>query len=430
MLPVFLSSGASAGCGEPRRRFSGEDRGSISGRGGMIMRKQVRGLGREFIRKLASWPEFLGKMNGWAVAAMMIAIATVSSYLFFTHMKNPASNIALVYVLAVFITARSTDRYRYGQAAALAAVFLVNYLYTYPFRQLNFTMTGYPLTFVVMFSISSITSTLTTGMKEQAQELQESEKRLMEAEKERMRANLLRAISHDLRTPLTSIIGSSTLYLEAGDGMDEGKKRQLVSHILEDSNWLLNMVENLLSVTRINNETAGVRKTEEPVEEVIGAAVSRLRKRIPDAKIRVRVPEELIMLPMDAILIEQVLINLLENAVVHSGSSEPVDCYADEDERQVNFYVRDYGRGIEPERISTIFDGSAAPSQGADGHKGMGIGLSICKTIIVAHSGEIGVRNANPGAVFWFSLPKGGEESGPGKKPADKGTGLGQAAGS
>ena len=346
------------------------------------MQNKMREVGGKLLRKLAYWPGFLGKLNGWVVAVIMIDIATASSSFFFTHMQNPSSNIALVYVLAVLITARSTDRYRYGQAAAFAAVFLVNFLFTYPYGQFNFTMTGYPLTFVAMFTIASITSMLTTSMKAQAQELQENEKRLMEAEKERMRANLLRAISHDLRTPLTSIIGSSTLYLEAGDTMGEGEKRELVTHIQEDSNWLLNMVENLL------------------------------RKRLPDAKVRVRVPEELIMLPMDAILIEQVLINLMENAVVHSGSSEPVECTVEEDNREVYFYVRDHGRGIEPERISTIFDGTSGPSEDMGGHKGMGIGLSICKTIIAAHGGEIGVKNADPGAVFWFSLPKGAEADG------------------
>ena len=121
-------------------------------------------------------------------------------------------------------------------------------------------MTGYPITFVAMFSISSITSAITSNMKTQARVLAEREKMLMEAEKEKMRANLLRAISHDLRTPLTSIIGSSTVYLENGSSLPEVEKNALVRHILEDSNWLLNMVENLLSVTRINNETAKVTK--------------------------------------------------------------------------------------------------------------------------------------------------------------------------
>jgi two-component system sensor histidine kinase KdpD len=361
---------------------------------------------RRFFAGFRGKPPLLSHVNGWIVAALFTAIATAIATIFFRTMKEPGANIALFYVLAVFLTARSTDRYRYGFAASLAAVIFVNYLFTYPYREINFTMTGYPLTFVAMFTISLITSGMTTAMKEQAQQLQEREKQLMEASKERMRANLLRAISHDLRTPLTSIIGSSTIYLENGADMTDTQKRELVGHILEDSNWLLNMVENLLSVTRINNETARVSKTEEPVEEVLGEAVTRLKKRLPEAQIHVRVPEELIMIPMDAILVEQVLINLMENAVVHSGSQVPLDCWVDEDAENVYFHVRDYGVGISPDRLPTIFDGSTTTTREPDGHRGMGIGLSICKTIITAHDGKIGARNANPGAEFWFSLPR------------------------
>lgn len=268
-------------------------------------------------------------------------------------------------------------------------------------------MAGYPITFVAMFSISSITSAITSNMKTQARVLAEREKMLMEAEKEKMRANLLRAISHDLRTPLTSIIGSSTVYLENGSSLPEVEKNALVRHILEDSNWLLNMVENLLSVTRINNETAKVTKTSEPVEEVLSEAMIRLKKRLPDANIHVRVPEEFLMVPMDAVLIEQVLINLLENAVVHAESTEPIECYVESLSDYAVFHVRDYGVGIPPEKLATIFDGSSSTtSTSPDGRKGMGIGLSICKTIILAHGGEIKAINHTRGAEFYFTLPK------------------------
>ena len=229
----------------------------------------------------------------------------------------------------------------------------------------------------------------------------------MESETEKMRANLLRAISHDLRTPLTSIIGSSTVYLENGSSLPEVEKNALVRHILEDSNWLLNMVENLLSVTRINNETAKVTKTSEPVEEVLSEAMIRLKKRLPDANIHVRVPEEFLMVPMDAVLIEQVLINLLENAVVHAESTEPIECYVESLSDYAIFHVRDYGVGIPPEKLATIFDGSSSTtSTSPDGRKGMGIGLSICKTIILAHGGEIKAINHTRGAEFYFTLPK------------------------
>ena len=233
-----------------------------------------------------------GTINDWIVTGALLAVATCLSYIFFHIMDNPTANIALCYILALFLTARFTSGYFYGLFASLFGVVCVNFLFTYPYFALDFTLTGYPITFIAMFSISIATSALTTNMKEQAKVLSEREKLLMEAEKEKMRANLLRAISHDLRTPLTSIIGSSTVYLENGKYLTETEKSDLVSHILEDSNWLLNMVENLLSVTRINNETTKVNKSLESVEEVLAEAVLRLKKRLPDARVNVCVPDE------------------------------------------------------------------------------------------------------------------------------------------
>lgn len=361
----------------------------------------------EKIRFLLQPPIKSSKTRDWIKAVLIMTTATAASWFFFTIMDNPTSNIALVYSLAVFLIARFCTGYVYGLVASLIGVVCVNYLFTYPFFQLDFTMTGYPITFIAMFTISSITSALTTNMKVQAKILSEREKMLMEAEKEKMRANLLRAISHDLRTPLTSIIGSSTVYLENQQRLQDSEKSELVSHILEDSNWLLNMVENLLSVTRINNETAKVSKSSEPVEEVLSEAVLRLKKRLPDAKVNVRVPDDFLMIPMDAVLIEQVLINLMENAIVHSKSSEAVDCFIDSTETHVIFHVKDYGIGIPPEKLATIFDGSSSTaSTSTDGRKGMGIGLSICKTIISAHGGTIHAKNHSHGAEFSFTLPK------------------------
>ena len=143
------------------------------------------------------------------------------------------------------------------------------------------------------------------------------------------------------------------------------------------------------------------------MEEIVSAAIIRLKKRLPDATVHVSVPDELLILPMDAILIEQVLLNLLENAIVHSQSKKPILCYVDDDEQNVSFHVKDFGIGIDPERLKNFFDGNSyIGNSESDSNKGMGIGLSICKTIITAHKGSIDAKNHEQGAEFYFTLPK------------------------
>jgi len=340
------------------------------------------------------------------ITAAALVIATVISYCFFMATGN-TNNISLIYVLAIVLVARYTSGYCPGFIASVISVVIVNCVFTYPYGQVNFTMAGYPVTFIGMLSISLITSTTTTHMKAQAEMINERDKLLMEAEKEKMRANLLRAISHDLRTPLTAIIGSSSAYLENKSYLSETERDSLVEHIHEDADWLLNMVENLLTVTRINADNASVIKAEEPVEEVVAEAVTRLKKRLPDVAIRVKVPDEFYLIPMDATLIEQVIINLLENAARHSGTVEPIELKVWRNGQTMQFDVIDYGKGIAEERLATIFDGANSydSNESGDTHKGMGIGLSICKTIISAHGGTITAMNHTNGAKFSFTLP-------------------------
>ena len=334
-----------------------------------------------------------------------LLVATIASC-YFQKLKHGSLNICLFYILSTILTALFTSNYICGGFTALASVFFVNYFFAYPSPKLDFSPRESPLTFCVMLSISLIICTITINLKESIRVLSEREKLLVEAEKEKMRANLLRAVSHDLRTPLTSINGASNTYLENGNSLSEAEKEKLVSHILEDSNWLLDMVENLLSVTRIHNDAAKVTKSLEPIEEVVSEAVFRLKKRLPEASIKVKVPEEFLMIPMDAILIEQVIINLLENAVVHSHSPKPIQCIVSYDKSIVAFHVIDFGIGIAPEKLDTLFDGTTHTSGSSDRSKGMGIGLCICKTIILAHDGSITARNHEQGVEFIFTLPR------------------------
>ena len=229
----------------------------------------------------------------------------------------------------------------------------------------------------------------------------------LDAETEKMRSNLLRAISHDLRTPLTGIYGASTAILQQGEQIDPVQRNSLLTDIGENAQWLIRMVENLLAVTRIEKTSVNFTKTPEAAEEIIGAAVSKLRNRFPNANFEVRVPDELLMVPMDPILIEQVIINLGENAARYAQSSLPIRFSVKKLNDVALFEVIDHGNGIPAERIKRIFDGkSVKESNQADSYRGMGIGLPICKTIITTHGGVIGVVNqAEGGCRFYFNLP-------------------------
>ncbi len=257
-----------------------------------------------------------------------------------------------------------------------------------------------------MLTLSSITSATTSNLKQQTEILAFHEKQLMEAEKEKMRANLLRAVSHDLRTPLTSILGSVSSIEAEEFSFCSQECRKLLHNIHDDAEWLLNMVENLLSVTRIQTGASSLKTSPEAVEEVVSESVDRLKKRFPDAEINVSVPDELLIVPMDAMLIEQVLINLLENAITHSKSALPVRLVIENQPEYIYFRIIDYGIGLQESHLEDIFDGTWSENSPSDVHKGTGIGLSICKTIITAHHGSITAQNHKEGAEFVFTLPK------------------------
>jgi two-component system, OmpR family, sensor histidine kinase KdpD len=230
---------------------------------------------------------------------------------------------------------------------------------------------------------------------------------IIESEKEKMRSNLLRAISHDLRTPLTGILGSSSAILENGESLDKKTHDQLVSNIKEDSQWLIRMVENLLSVTRINEGTMNVTKSPEAAEEIVAEAISQIRKRFPSRKLLVKVPEELLIVPMDGTLIQQVLLNLVENAIKHSKIESEIDITVKREGQNTIFEVGDQGEGIADVDFPYLFD-SYVPNglKSSDSSRGMGIGLSICMTIIKAHNGSLEAHNRiGGGSVFRFSLP-------------------------
>lgn len=314
------------------------------------------------------------------------------------------NHVPLLFVMAVLLISRFTDGYVYGIVGSIIAVVGVNCVFTYPYFVIDFSLTGYPLTFAVMLGVACMVSALTTQIKKQ-------EQIRLEAEKEKMRGNLLRAVSHDIRTPLTSIVGAASVLIENGDEIPQQTKDELVEDIRSEAQWLIRIVENLLSITRIDSDTgeAKIKKEEELVEEIIGSAVLKFKKRFPDIKVKVKMPEEVLMVPMDGILIEQVLVNLLENAAIHGKITTEIDIIIAEEAECVRISVEDNGNGIKESTLPHIFDGSMQSEDGSesDSKRNMGIGLSVCKTIVRAHKGNMQAENKKEGgARFVFWLPK------------------------
>lgn len=216
--------------------------------------------------------------------------------------------------------------------------------------------------------------------------------------------DLLRAISHDLRTPLSNIMGNSLIYLENHGILEEQERLRLVSRIHEDSSWLIDMAENLLAITRLEDIGLLLSAREEIVEEVLSEALQKLEKRHPNSAVHVAVPESIILLPMDAVLIEQAVINLLENALLHSSGEKDVDIIVEDGAQEVTFLIRDYGDSIPENQLESCFD--CASSRTSDAEKRSSVGLALSKTIIAAHQGTIRCRNHEKGAEFVFTLPK------------------------
>ena len=323
------------------------------------------------------------------------------------HMANSSEGFAYsIFILTVLLISRFTTGYLFGTLAAVLSVVGTNYIFTYPYWAVNFTLSGYPLTFLTMLVVSLVTCTMTTKIKRQ-------EDLRIEAAREKMRANLLRSVSHDIRTPLTSIIGSTSAMIENPD-LPEEDRLLLLTDVRDDAQWLIRVVENLLSITRMGDTTTRLVKNPEPAEEILGAVTAKFRKRYPDVRIRVSVPEDLLFVPMDAVLISQVLSNLLENAVVHGGGhTTEIRLSVRREGPEAVFAVEDNGDGIEHKVLPHLFDGTLAAAAGDTengGKRNMGLGLSVCQAIIHAHSGSIEAHNLMEGAEFVFRLPLEQEE--------------------
>lgn len=257
-----------------------------------------------------------------------------------------------------------------------------------------------------MVIIDTILSQMALTMeREQMHDSQESIR--MEMEKEQLQGNILRSISHDLRTPLTGIAGSSNFIMESYDRLDKKTILGLLSDINTDANRLNQLAENLLSSTRLQEGKIQLSKQEEVVDDIVYEAFHRVEKNKKKHEISLHMPDDVIMLSIDGKLMIQVLVNLLNNAIVHTTPTADIELAVYRENNYVVFSVSDNGGGIEEGILDKIFEPFiTTPGKDPDSHHGMGLGLSICKSIIEAHGGTLlAFNNEQGGATFRFMLP-------------------------
>lgn len=310
-------------------------------------------------------------------------------------------HITTVFVFAVFLISLITKGYVYGLVSAGVATLLINYIFTYPYLAFDFITPVNLVSAVVMAVLSLLTGALTTKLKRHLSAKEE-------AERERLRANLLRAVSHDLRTPLTAISVAASALISGDEKLSGTQRKTMLANIKDDSESLIRMVENLLSVTRIDNGEVKLTKDSVIVDELVDSAMTKFLMRHPNANPTVELEDEPLSVSVDSMLIEQVIINLLENALFHAKSMTLLTLRVFSLNGRVVFEVADNGCGIPEDMLKQLFSGGVMHRDSPDSSvRSAGIGLTVCASIIRAHGGEITAENRRTGgALFRFILDR------------------------
>lgn len=230
-------------------------------------------------------------------------------------------------------------------------------------------------------------------------------------ERENLRAALLRSVAHDLRSPLTALSGAGSLLADNFDTLTYEEKKKLANDMSEEILWLINLVENILNMTRINDSKLLLHKEDEVIDDVVSEAVSHTARLLKNRNFKVILPDEILMIPMDGKLIVQVLINLIENAARHTSTDSEIVLKVFEKNSFLYVEVSDTGEGLSKSVRDHLFEKFVTVEKAViDGKKGIGLGLSICKAIVEAHGGSIMAEpNLPTGTKFVFTLPMGGE---------------------
>ena len=344
--------------------------------------------------------------NNSLIALSLVLMATGISLIYFYVTPGKSVNIVLIYTLSLIFCAKFTDGYIYTTISSIISATCVNCFFIEPYFSLNFSFKGYYITFLIMLFINYSITTLYKNEKKHFKLLLEQEKILHIAEEDRMKNNMLRSISHDLRTPLTNIMCASADIADNAPEINISTRNQL-NIIKNDAEWLLEMFENQLTLMRLSDNT-DIPKKEETAEDILLSAISKIKNSNKNAMITARIPDDVLIVLCDPTLIRQVLVNLIDNALQHSQTTRSVECFLSNDDKYVYFHVKDYGIRL-PEHVKqylTNMDTNASVHYN-DSNRGSCIGISVCKSIIHAHNGVINVTSDNNSTEIIFGITKG-----------------------
>lgn len=332
---------------------------------------------------------------GYLVSVGVVAIATAIAWAALG--QTQLADAVMVYLLGTVLVSL---RFGYGPSvlAAVLSVACFNFFFIPPYYTLAVADLRHVVTFVVMLTVALVITTL----QRRALVAQRA------AEAERLRNALLSSVSHDLRTPLAVVTGAASTLLE--ENLAESDRKELTGSILSEADRLNRLVQNLLDMTRVESGKLEVKKQWLPLEEVIGSALVRAERLIGARDVTTKLPEEMTLVPIDSLLIEQVLLNLIDNAVKHTPPGGPIHIEARTQQgspSMVEIEVADRGPGLTDEEAPKVFDKF---HRGSAKHAGAGLGLTICRGIVTAHGGEIRARSRDGGgASFVFTLPIDGQ---------------------
>ena len=355
-----------------------------------------------------------GNIIKYIVLLLVISLCTAISLSARKYLTE--GDVAMIYLLGV-VAVSSRFSWIHSIIAVFFSVALTNFLFVPPLYTFHVENIRSLITFLVMFIVGTLVTWLSMSLRKQNEEIRKKEHEKaqiikqndetnLKSEKEKLRNDLLSSIAHDLRTPLSSISGTAAVLSEKMDELDNLKKNEMLHTISDETFRLSRLLENILNITKLESSGFKVKREWYPLEEIIVSAISRFEKIRSDRIVRISLPDEMIMVHVDPVLIEQVIINLLENAAKYSFEKTEINIEAGTEDSFIFVCVIDKGPGVKTEDLDIIFEKFQQLQRGSDMKTGSGIGLSVCKAIIKVHNGEIFAQNTSGnGFKVSFKLP-------------------------